>query len=316
MNARLSSNSARLHAKHAIELKHLRLAVLACSCGSFRRAAERLGVRHSALSRSIAQLEHLIGTTLFKRTTAGIRPTLPGRDFLSRATIILEQIDTLVGSAGDSAHKGSGQLSVGFCASASKGYLRAMSADFGRRWIEVTAMERPLKDLYDCLRSGATDVIIVPEGPPLIELESQPLWHEGIFVLLPKDHALAAREAIYWADLLDQPILLGTSQQACSLTKIIEPYLLIHDIGRRVRRHDVSRDMIHGLARAGHGVTFVLASDTEAIGPDLICRTLSDHRGQIQVCFHAHWLPANKDPALKGFLQLLAECYRSSALGM
>lgn len=317
MDAHSSPNPDRCCAGHTIELKHLRSAVLACGCGSFRRAADLLAVRHSALSRSVAQLEHLLGTTLFERSTAGIRPTVAGRSFLSRATAILEQIDALIASMGDAAHTGSDHLCVGLCTSISARNLHAILADAGRRCgrIEVSAIERTPTDLYACLRSRAADIIIVPERLMSMDLSARALWHEDIFVVLSEDNALAARDRIYWADLVDQTILLGTREQACSLAKIIEPYLSMHDIAQKTQRHDASRHVIFGLASAGLGVTFVLGSETRAVGNDLICRELHDDRGRMQVCFHAHWLPGNDNPALQRLLQLLSDQYQSSSLG-
>ena len=49
-----------------IELRHLRYAVAAAHYGSFRRAAEALGVKQSTLSRCISQLEMRLGVVLFE----------------------------------------------------------------------------------------------------------------------------------------------------------------------------------------------------------------------------------------------------------
>jgi DNA-binding transcriptional LysR family regulator len=316
VNGRPLTNSDRYRASHRIELWHLRSALIAYRCGSFRRAAELLEIRHSAVSRSVAQLEHHVGITLFERSAAGIRPTQEGRRFLSRATAIIEQVDALVESAGDLARDGSSHLSVGLCTSVSAANLHRILADLGRRscQIEVTAIERSPTGLYGCLHSGAADIIIVPERLRSMDLQARKLWHEGIFVLLSTDNALASRETIYWADLLDQTILLGMGEQACSLARIIEAQLLVHDIAGRIQRHDVNRHLVYGLASAGLGVSFVLESDTDAVGNNLICRELHDERGQMQVCFHAHWLPGNDNPSLARFLQFLNDRYPSSRI--
>jgi len=80
----------------AIDLQHLRYAVVARDQGSFRRAAESLFVQQSTLSRCIGQLEHSIGMTIFERSSGGVRATEAGRDFLHLARSILEQVDSLV----------------------------------------------------------------------------------------------------------------------------------------------------------------------------------------------------------------------------
>ena len=47
---------------------------------SFARAAEELGVTHSAVSKQIALLESYIGAKLFERTASGVALTLEGRE--------------------------------------------------------------------------------------------------------------------------------------------------------------------------------------------------------------------------------------------
>ncbi|MBB3774004.1 hypothetical protein FHS55_004654 [Angulomicrobium tetraedrale] len=59
-------------------LKHWRFILAAAEEGSFRRAADRLGVQQSTLSRRIRDIEDAMGATLFARSHAGVRPTFAG----------------------------------------------------------------------------------------------------------------------------------------------------------------------------------------------------------------------------------------------
>jgi DNA-binding transcriptional LysR family regulator len=56
----------------AIELRHLRYVVAAAEHGSFRRAAQALGLQQSAIGRRIRDLEDEIGAAL--ESTAPPRP--------------------------------------------------------------------------------------------------------------------------------------------------------------------------------------------------------------------------------------------------
>jgi DNA-binding transcriptional LysR family regulator len=101
----------------------------------------KCSVPHSALSRSIGQLEHLIGATLFERSSAGVRPTLAGKSVLRMARVVVEQVDALV-EAGRSNGRGEvGRVAIGFCTSISAGNLRATLVNFKKRFpnIEVAA---------------------------------------------------------------------------------------------------------------------------------------------------------------------------------
>ncbi|MHA7776087.1 LysR family transcriptional regulator [Roseibium sp. M-1] len=59
----------------SIEIRHLRFAAAAESHGSFRKAAQALGVKQSTLSRTISQMEARLGLTIFERTSGGARLT-------------------------------------------------------------------------------------------------------------------------------------------------------------------------------------------------------------------------------------------------
>ena len=116
----------------AIDLQHLRYAVVARDQGSFRRAAESLLVQQSTLSRCISQLEHSIGMTIFERSSSGVRATDAGRDFLHVARSILEQVDSLVTRAHRTGRGEAGRLTIGFYTSLTAGNLRATLVDFRR----------------------------------------------------------------------------------------------------------------------------------------------------------------------------------------
>ncbi|WP_347336969.1 helix-turn-helix domain-containing protein [Bradyrhizobium pachyrhizi] len=74
-----------LQAAKSLELKHLRSAVAAADCGSFRQAAELLSSQQSSLSRRIIEIEHHLGIAIFERYSGGARPTRAGRSILRLA---------------------------------------------------------------------------------------------------------------------------------------------------------------------------------------------------------------------------------------
>lgn len=61
--------------------------------GGFSRAAERLGLSKSIISRRVARLEADLGVRLLNRTTRGISPTEAGLEFKMRCAEILSQLE-------------------------------------------------------------------------------------------------------------------------------------------------------------------------------------------------------------------------------
>lgn len=75
-----------------MELRHLRYVLAAAEAGSFRAAARALGIRESAVSRRIRDLEDEIGAALFVRSHKGVKLTYAGQRFVCRSRTALDQI--------------------------------------------------------------------------------------------------------------------------------------------------------------------------------------------------------------------------------
>lgn len=303
---------ADCRSKH-IGLHHLRAAVAAADCGSFRQAAETLGIRHSLLSRSIGQLEHFVGVTLFKRSHGGVVLTLAGRRILRISRMILEQVDMLVVTGQSSGSGDSGRLSVGFCTSISAGNLRASLVEFKQRapQVELATVERSRIRLMSALRNGTIDIAIVPGQSPLPDSKRLPVWSERILILLPRNHRLATHEDIHWTDLRNETVLLSQYDPGTDIEYLLVSNLVAEDKRPRIERHDVSRGILKSLISMGLGISLVMESDVGASFSGLIYREIQDGSGPSRISFHAHWREDNENPALQRFLALLAERYPS-----
>ncbi|WP_153015400.1 LysR family transcriptional regulator, partial [Ventosimonas gracilis] len=97
-----------------MELHHLRRFVILAEELHFTRAAERLHIEQSPLSRNIKELEDDLGVTLFHRDRRGTRLTSAGRTFLKEARrllTVMEQVRENV-KAVASGLRGSLQIAV------------------------------------------------------------------------------------------------------------------------------------------------------------------------------------------------------------
>ena len=75
-----------------IEPDDLRGFVEVVESGGFNRAAKRLGISKSIVSRRIAKLEADLGARLLSRTTCGISPTEARLEFKTRSERILAEL--------------------------------------------------------------------------------------------------------------------------------------------------------------------------------------------------------------------------------
>jgi epsilon-lactone hydrolase len=83
-------------APDAIELRHLRAFVAVAEELNFGRAADRLHLSQSALSRQVRGLEQLLGCDLLRRSTHSVELTVAGEALLDRARQLLSDVDEAV----------------------------------------------------------------------------------------------------------------------------------------------------------------------------------------------------------------------------
>ena len=97
-----------------IELRQLRYFVAVAEELHFGRAAARLHMSQSPLSRAIRELERELGLVLFVRTTRRVELTAAGSALLEHARRVLTEVDAAVDEARHAAEPDRGILTVGY----------------------------------------------------------------------------------------------------------------------------------------------------------------------------------------------------------
>jgi LysR family nitrogen assimilation transcriptional regulator len=74
-----------------MELEQIKIFAVVAECGSFKKAADRLYVSHSTVSRSVSALERELGTFLFRRDCRGVTLTEAGKELLQGGIRLLAE---------------------------------------------------------------------------------------------------------------------------------------------------------------------------------------------------------------------------------
>ncbi|HSI87321.1 MAG TPA: LysR family transcriptional regulator, partial [Candidatus Methylacidiphilales bacterium] len=104
-------------------LDHIRMFLVALEEGSLNRAAVRLRMSQSALSRHMQSLETEIGGTLFERTPNGIRATDAGHALAHSMPAVITAYESGVAEARRLARGQRDILRIGYLGSAAQTYL-------------------------------------------------------------------------------------------------------------------------------------------------------------------------------------------------
>jgi len=105
--------------------------------GSFARAADRLGVSVSSVSRHVTELEAHLGARLLNRTTRSLSLTEAGRAFHERCVALLADLEEAEASAGSGAAVPRGTLRLTCGVNFGTHYLAPAIADFTGRYPDM-----------------------------------------------------------------------------------------------------------------------------------------------------------------------------------
>ncbi len=290
-----------------VGLRHLEFAAAAAEYGSFRRAAEMLHTRQSTVSRSVQQLEDRLGVSLFTRSSAGVRPTPTGLQFLKTARRLIGDFDALVTTANAWASGKAGRFVLGLPSVHSMAKLRSVLIEYAGTCPDVGIyLTAGLKHtLLGELRSDALDLAIVVGNVEEDGVELLSLWSERIVVAVPQSHPLARRTFIYWTDLADNVVLMSRRELGPELKDVMETKLA--SVGRlpKIEEHEIGTDALLSLAAAGRGVTLQCDGFAQIAHPRLVPLEIRDSTGPAYITYSACWKKQPSNPVLAPFLLLL-----------
>lgn len=191
-------------------LTQLRYFIAVADASSISEAAKKLLIAQSAVSTSVANLEHQLSVQLFVRNHAkGVQLTHAGRRFLVRARELLDHSLEISEFGRDLGRSLIGDLSVGCFAFIAPFFLPAILAAFRDQQprVRVTLTEDNLEEVQRSLLSGACEVAFLYDVNLSPRLEKELVKSYQPYVLLPAGHRLAREKRIALKDLEREPLI-------------------------------------------------------------------------------------------------------------
>lgn len=298
-----------------IELRQLRYLVLAAESGSFSRAAKRLGIKQSTLSRQLLALEKRLGIEMFERMSRGAVLTSAGQSYLKTAERIVREFGELNNWLHDTRKGRSGRLAVGFYTSLSAGNLRATLEAFagGNEAIRVERFERDRDHLLSGLESGLIDIAIMPGEGREPQLNRRSLWSERIHVALPGNNPLGQADVIYWTDLRGERFRLTQRDPGPQFRQLLLGKLADASHQPDIQMEDISRETLLASIGSGEHIAIVVEAALGLGITGTVFREIHDRDGPTRVGFSAYWREDNANPVLKAFLAFVTARFSLSA---
>jgi len=261
-----------------MELRHLRCFLAVAQELHFARAAEKLHIEQSPLSRAIKELEEELGVRLFDRNTRRTRLTRAGQVFVEH----VPRVFAALSQARDSVRAVSagylGQLRIALSGSISQAHLtpllsrcREEEPDTEIRLYEVPFAQQVKgleSDLYDAGFAQSSDVGEL--------LQAVSAWRDPIVVAVPSRHPLLAHKKLPLEEVLRYPLVLCDPDACKGCSHPVARVLCATNLEPIVAEHVVSHDLMVTLVAAGYGLGLSTEAHVSTSNhPEIVTRPLA-----------------------------------------
>lgn len=290
------------------DLSQLRCFVAAAEELHFGRAAQRLNMTQSPLSRQIQLLERILNVTLLERTSRQVSLTPAGSVFLIEARRIVRLADSAALSVRRVAKGNAGRVAIGFTAVSGYNIVPRIVAQARAKLpnIELELREMVSNEQVDALLTGLIDLGFVRPPVDRHEFESTCILQESLVAALPPGDVRQNKAFLELSDFDDRPLVMYARQGAGYFHNMVSRLFEEAKIFPHFVQHVTQIHSMLGLVQAGLAAAIVPESATGLHMNDVQFRRLSTRREK-PVELHLAWRRDNDNPALDPMRQLCAE---------
>ena len=258
-----------------MDLRHLRCFLAVAQELHFARAAEKLHIEQSPLSRAIKELEEELGVRLFDRNTRSTRLTRAGQVFMDHVPRVFVALTQARDSVRAVSAGYQGQLRIALSEGISQARLTALLSCCREEEpdTEIRLYEVPLSqqfrgleaDLYDAGLSHSSEV-----GEALLAI---PVWNDPMVVAVPTRHPLLSHKTLPLDEVLRYPLVLCDPEVCEGCSRQVARVLRATDREPIVVEQVASQDLMVTLVAAGYGLGFSTAAQVSTSNhPEIVTR--------------------------------------------
>jgi len=252
----------------------------------FGRAAERVHIAQSPLSRQIKQLEESLGVTLFRRSKRKVELTEAGRALMADAQSILDATEQARRTALNAQAGMIGRLRIAFTNSSVYTVLPRIFFEFRRSHpqVELVLRDSALTPVQvDGLISGQLDIGVLRPPVSNAAIGLLTIAREELVVALPENHPLTACEQVDMRSLAGEAFVAFPRSVDSSLATLMHRTCL--DAGFQMRIVQEVRDLptMVMLVAGGIGVSLVPSSARSMGVRGAVFRPIAGERRPLEI---------------------------------
>lgn len=193
-----------------LTLRDLRILLTTVEVGSMSKAAAILRVSQPAISKTIKQIEHLVGVPLVQRTSYGIEPTEHGRSLLAHSHAAFRELKAGIQAMDDLAHPKEGELRLAGNQVALAGIIATVINRLHPRYPGVVFNVVPAytqAEQVQLLEQERVELVLGRLALPLTadHLRTVELFRDSFVVVAGPDNPWKRRKKVELAELINEP---------------------------------------------------------------------------------------------------------------
>ena len=155
--------------------------------GSFRKAADILGLTPSAISHAVSAMEGELGFTVLNRSKNGVTLTNYGEHLLPYVNAVLNSDESLQQAISEFNGLKRGKVKLGCFSSVCTNWLPDIMRSFQKKYpdIEIEVFQGTYDDVTYWLKNGVVDLGFLSTSSAK-DIPIEPLWRDPLLCIVPK----------------------------------------------------------------------------------------------------------------------------------
>ena len=240
-----------------MDLRQLEMFRAVAEEGTFTRAAKRVHVTQSAISRQIKLLEEELGSVVLHRGQKRVTLTAPGDLLLKTVHRVQRELQEAVSQISETRtlHRGSVSLAGGMtvCLYILPPVLKRFRALYPK--VELSVINASTPAVLESLRRHELDLALLTLPIVADDLQVRPALREEMVVVTAPGHPLSRRKPVAPEDLAAHPLILYES--GSNTRRVLDDFFLEEKVAVRVAMETENVEIIKAMVSHGLGVSII-----------------------------------------------------------
>ncbi len=273
----------------------------------YTKAAEKLGISQPTLSHSIAAMEQELGALLFEKQGRNVVLTKYGRIYMFYVENALTQLELGKNQIERLIAEGSGHVGLAYMTSVGADFVPEIIAGFlndpNHKNISFSCYEGNTKTLIYNLKREKYDLVFCSQMENEKEVEFIPVYEQGLVVIVPEDHPLAAKQKVTVKDICPYPLISYTKESG--MRKLIDDMFMKAQVMPNVLYQFEDVNSMAGMVAANKGVSII--TDNPSIQNYRVKKLEFDTPYSKRMVYLAYVLNRYLPPAVQQFKDYIIE---------